>query len=197
MLERDFAREVGLEADVFVQTKEELEETYAHSRRRREKEMLEKGKILVKGKDRPWRLGTQGIIRQYTPEWPPDESNMATNLMIQFQHLIPQHSGKHRHQGGFSLFVVDGVGYTVVDGVRYNWEEGDLVLLPIKPDGCEHQHFNTGSKPARWMAMPPRFAIEAVGWGGGQRETSPLWQKFRGDYKGVVVDTKKLAHEKK
>jgi gentisate 1,2-dioxygenase len=64
------------------------------------------------------------------------------------------HSGKHRHQGGIMLYVIEGEGYTVVDGEKVEWEKGDLIVLPVKPDGCEHQHFNKEpGKPAKWMAF--------------------------------------------
>ena len=42
-------------------------------------------------------------------------------------------SGKHRHQGGLVIYVLEGKGYSIVDGERKDWEKGDLVLLPMKP----------------------------------------------------------------
>jgi len=37
------------------------------------------------------------------------------------------------------------------------WHEvlcGCLIILPVKPNGCEHQHFNKiPGKPAKWMAF--------------------------------------------
>ena len=59
-----------------------------------------------------------------------------------FIHDIKTRSGKHRHQGGLVIYVLEGKGYSVVDGERKDWEKGDLVLLPMKPEGVEHQHFN-------------------------------------------------------
>jgi hypothetical protein len=35
-----------------------------------------------------------------------------------------------------------------------NWERGDLILLPMKPGGVEHQHFNLDpGTPAIWAAF--------------------------------------------
>ncbi|HXG35664.1 MAG TPA: cupin domain-containing protein [Dehalococcoidia bacterium] len=63
-------------------------------------------------------------------------------------------SGQHRHQGGLGLFAVEGEGYTVVDGVRYDWKAGDFIMLPIKPHGCVHQHFSRNpGQPAKWLAI--------------------------------------------
>src|ERR1700719_2851203 len=59
-----------------------------------------------------------------------------------FIHDIRTRSGKHRHQGGLVIYVLEGRGYSVVDGERKDWEKGDLVLLPMKPGGVVHQHFN-------------------------------------------------------
>jgi len=47
------------------------------------------------------------------------------------------------------------LGDVFVDGERVEWEKGDLVLLPLREKGVEHQHFNsdTPDKPALWMAF--------------------------------------------
>jgi hypothetical protein len=67
---------------------------------------------------------------------------------------VRTHSGKHRHQGGLVIYVIEGKGYSIVDGERKDWESGDLLLLPLKRGGVEHQHFNTeADKPCRWVAF--------------------------------------------
>ena len=67
---------------------------------------------------------------------------------------IRTHSGNHRHQGGIIIYVLEGKGYSIVDGERKDWEKGDLVLLPIKRGGVEHQHFNgQPGKPCQWVAF--------------------------------------------
>jgi gentisate 1,2-dioxygenase len=63
-------------------------------------------------------------------------------------------SGQHRHQGGLGLFAIEGEGYSVVDDVRYDWKAGDFIMLPIKPEGCVHQHFsNHPGDSAKWLAV--------------------------------------------
>ena len=142
----------------------------------------ETGKIIIKGKDIPFSLLEQGYLRNLVA---PTDDEAATNNMRMFVHLIPKHSGKHTHQGGYSLFILDGEGYTVVDGVRYDWKAGDLILLPIKKGGCEHQHFNLNpDKPARWLALNPRPMWEMLGAFVRQQEASPAWKEIHGD--GVV-----------
>src|SRR5439155_811034 len=67
---------------------------------------------------------------------------------------IRVHSGKHRHQGGLVIYIMEGEGYSVVDGERHDWEAGDLLLLPVKKGGVEHQHFNKDdAHPAKWIAF--------------------------------------------
>ncbi len=68
-----------------------------------------------------------------------------------FIHEVKVHSGKHKHQGGIQLFVLDGEGYTVVDGKKMEWEKwvlGNMFQqVEESPDGRvrrrEHRR-NTG-----------------------------------------------------
>lgn len=111
-----------------------------------------KGRILIKGKEIKENTSRQGRTRFYiSPNYYDDTVLQDWYL---FTNNIVVHSGKHIHQGGICLYVLQGSGYTVVDGERYDWTAGDLVLLPVKPGGCEHQHFNREEgKGAMWMAF--------------------------------------------
>jgi gentisate 1,2-dioxygenase len=45
-------------------------------------------------------------------------------------------------------------GWDELMALRWDWEKGDLVLLPTKPEGVVHQHFNLDpEKPAVWAAL--------------------------------------------
>ncbi|MFQ5826892.1 MAG: hypothetical protein ACE5IA_05995, partial [Dehalococcoidia bacterium] len=62
------------------------------------------------------------------------------------------------------------------DGVRHDWEAGDLIILPVKQDGCEHQHFNLDpDKPSEWMAFIFTNYFDAMGNPMEQRGESPDW----------------------
>jgi hypothetical protein len=39
----------------------------------------------------------------------------------------------------------------MIDGIRYDWEKGDVILIPLKPQGSEHQHFN--GDVANWAKL--------------------------------------------
>src|SRR5581483_985831 len=111
------------------------------------------GQVLIKSGEREWERNRQGHIKHYlNPQYP--EFNTALSEWIVFQHDIKRQSGKHRHQGGLVLFVVEGEGTTDVDGLRLDWQPGDLLLLPIQANGVTHQHYNRDPQTgARWMAF--------------------------------------------
>ena len=110
------------------------------------------GTIVVKGDECPWERGKMGQIKFYlSPYAYPDT---AVQTWVVFEERQHTHSGKHIHQGGVVLYALEGSGYTVMDGKRYDWEEGDLIILPIQAGGVEHQQFNTDlDKPCRLLAF--------------------------------------------
>ena len=115
------------------------------------RERANTGKVVLRAKELPWRQNRMGNIKTYL-SW--DTADSAVEDWTCFIHDIKVHSGKHRHQGGIMLFILEGQGYTIVDGKKCDWEKGDLIVLPVKPRGCEHQHFNgTPGSPAKWMAF--------------------------------------------
>jgi hypothetical protein len=133
------------------------------------------GKIVVKASDRPFRQNRQGFMRHYLAR--ETLKDTALHNWAVFIHDVHRHSGKHRHQGGLAIFVLEGEGYTVVNGERIDWEAGDLILLPIQPGGCEHQHFNRyADQPCKWMAFIHRPLHDEVGLFIEQREESPDYQ---------------------
>ena len=110
------------------------------------------GPVVVHKADREMIQARQGKLLYYLcPNNFPDTPLQHWRVFI---HEIKTRSGKHRHQGGLVIYVVDGKGYSVVDGERKDWQKGDLVLLPMKPEGVVHQHFNLDpAKPAVWAAL--------------------------------------------
>jgi quercetin dioxygenase-like cupin family protein len=134
----------------------------------------ETGKIVVRASETPWMQNRNAKVRYY---FMPYKTDTALQTMQAFEHVIHRHSGKHRHQGGLAIFVLEGAGYTVVDGNRYDWKAGDLILLPIKPGGVSHQHFNADpKKPARWLALITNTYRPHLGYEIVQIEDSPDWK---------------------
>lgn len=133
------------------------------------------GRMVCKLADCPQNLTRQGRLRYYL-----GLSVKDTPLQdwIVFTHEIRTVSGKHRHQGGLIIYVIEGRGYSVVDGERCDWEKGDLVLLPMREKGVEHQHFNTDpDKPSVWMAFIHQGVQEYVASEMTQTEVSPEYKQ--------------------
>lgn len=118
-------------------------------------EWLEKqltGKLLIKSTDRDFEASRQALLKRYvTFEFTPEVASVNWSV---FLNDVQQHSGRHKHQGGLVLFIIEGSGSTDIDGTRYAWKRGDLITLPIRPGGIEHQHFNdSAGKACRWVAF--------------------------------------------
>ena len=132
------------------------------------------GKRVVKFSEIMWEQNKQAIIKRYADPLHPQD--VAAPFWLAFMHHIKKHSGKHTHQGGLPIYVVEGRGYSVVDGVRYDWKKGDLLLLPIKPGGVEHQHFSDNpDEPARWIAIRWYPLLDFLANTTEQNEVHPDW----------------------
>lgn len=136
-------------------------------------ESRRRGRKVVKGKYTPWQQGRQGVLKWYVSR---EIENVALNTMNVFCNEIRTHGGKHVHAGGTNIFVLKGKGYSVVEGVRHDWEAGDLIMLPVMPGGVEHQHFNLEDKPSKWVALLSVHFHEVLGEGIKQKETHPEWK---------------------
>jgi quercetin dioxygenase-like cupin family protein len=133
------------------------------------------GRIVCKFDECPQMLTRQGRLRTYLGLTIKDT---PLQDWVVFTHEIRTASGKHRHQGGLVIYVIDGEGYSVVDGERIDWQKGDLVLLPLREKGVEHQHFNVNpEKPALWMAFINQNIQDYVASEMTQTEVSPEYKK--------------------
>lgn len=168
MVERELVREK--EAGVWLTT--HYDESI-----RRYRELLEearKGIKVVKGNKISFQLGRQGIVKYYALR---HREGLCMKNTAMFVQEIKTRSGQHRHQGGLHIFILKGRGYTVVDGKRLDWREGDMVMLPFKKGGLVHQHFNTHSKPSRWLGMLSHPVSELAGGMMEQRTNQPEWKE--------------------
>lgn len=110
------------------------------------------GPVVIAKEDREIQVNRQGTLRYYLAPLSYPETPLQDWLV--FENHVRTHSGKHRHQGGLVIYVIEGGGYSIVDGERVDWKSGDLLLLPIRPGGVEHQHFNTkAGSTCRWIAF--------------------------------------------
>jgi len=60
-------------------------------------------------------------------------------------------SQKHGHVNEAAFYILDGKGYEIHDGIRYDWKAGDVAIVH---NNCVHQHFNADPhKPARALVI--------------------------------------------
>lgn len=60
-------------------------------------------------------------------------------------------SQKHAHVNEAAFYILDGRGYEIHDGVRYEWSAGDIAVVH---NNCVHQHFNAADdRPARALVI--------------------------------------------
>lgn len=131
---------------------------------------------VIRGDKLEWDHSRQGKLKFYIGSHNRDE--MAAPGWNCFIQDIQRHSGKHRHQGGTFLFVIGGSGYTVIDERRFDWEAGDLIILPVQRGGCVHQHFNDRDDvPAQWLYVTYSLAKTPLGSEITQIETGTDWEE--------------------
>lgn len=78
----------------------------------------------------------------------PQKESITQAIETHIDVLAPgQHGQKHGHMNSAVFYILEGKGYDVHDGKRYDWKAGDACVVE---NGCVHQHFNADpSKPAR------------------------------------------------
>ena len=107
---------------------------------------------VVIGKELPWEVNRQGIMRWYLH---PLIKDTVINPMIFYVQQIPpgSRSGRVKTQGSIVFYIWEGKGYTDMDGVKHYWETGDVLQIPLRPMGVIFQHFNSDpNNPARLIA---------------------------------------------
>lgn len=133
-----------------------------------------KGRLLLRGEELEPEMTRQGKTWYYL------HPGIIGDTVIQdwqcFIEQVDAHSGRHRHQGGLVIYVLEGEGYTVMDGVQYDWGPGDLIVMPIEPEGVEHQHFSKDPDvPCKWVAFIHWPTLDAMGSDAVQMENAPTY----------------------
>jgi gentisate 1,2-dioxygenase len=67
----------------------------------------------------------------------------------------------HRHTGSAVYYVVRGAGETILDGCRFAWGRGDIIVLP---SWALHEHANVSTRDAAVLfSIQDRPVLEALG----------------------------------
>lgn len=92
--------------------------------------------------------GPQAFTRHYIE--PKDGITQTFHLHLE-EYAPGASSQKHAHVNEAAFYILDGTGYEIHDGVRYDWEAGDVVVVH---NSCVHQHFNASkTRPARALVI--------------------------------------------
>lgn len=87
-------------------------------------------------------------------ESPTDETNgfraKAVAMSTIFEESPHSRSHSHTHTEAM-LYVLEGRGYSLIDGERHDWEAGDAVHVP--PRMTHHGHFNDSDDRARTLRI--------------------------------------------
>jgi gentisate 1,2-dioxygenase len=101
-----------------------------------------------KAKDIKFIDGPQTYSRHYVEP----KDGITQTLHIHLEEYAPGgKSQKHGHVNEAAFYILDGKGYEVHDGVRYDWQAGDVAVVH---NNCVHQHFNADpDRPARALVL--------------------------------------------
>ena len=78
---------------------------------------------VVRGKDLPLERNEHGLMRWYLH--PAIRDTILSTLMLFKQEIPPgSRSGRLKFQGGQVMYILEGRGYTVLDGVKHPWGRG-------------------------------------------------------------------------
>jgi quercetin dioxygenase-like cupin family protein len=91
-----------------------------------------------------------GLSKTWWVLGPGDEPFLTQTLQVHFVELSPGGSNHgHGHQNEATFYILEGKGYEIHDGKRYEWEKDDFVI--VHADSV-HRHFNA-SKTERALAL--------------------------------------------
>src|SRR5207302_3156678 len=135
-------------------------------------------------------VGHSGDSDQSRTSWmlgPGDDPFLTQTLQVHFVELLPGGANHgHGHQNEACFYILEGKGYEIHDGVRYDWEKDDFAIVHTD---CVHKHFNANEDvralalvmkaKTNWMAMglwqQGRSApFDATGYG-PREDWSKLW----------------------
>jgi gentisate 1,2-dioxygenase len=104
---------------------------------------------VIKQKDCTWEETRNGRVLWFCH---PQRDTGILTYETYLQELPPGcQSGKHRHVGEEVAYIVEGKGYSIIDGEKWEWAAGDVVAVPIH---SVHQYFNSDPQhPAKLIVV--------------------------------------------
>ena len=103
---------------------------------------------VIKGKDLLFNDGPQSFSKHFIE--PVDGYTQVLHVHLE-EYAPGGRTQKHGHVNEAAFYILDGEGYEVHDGIRYDWKAGDIAIVH---NNCVHQHFNASpTKPARALVI--------------------------------------------
>jgi quercetin dioxygenase-like cupin family protein len=106
---------------------------------------------VIHGHERSWRdektPGHEDASPTSRAKWlmgPGDDPFLTQSIQSHFVEIDPGGAnGGHGHQNEAAFYIIEGRGYEIHDGRRYDWQQGDLVVVH---NDSKHQHFNASDR---------------------------------------------------
>lgn len=114
-------------------------------------------RIILRAEDTPWH-GPQGAWSRHARSANLMRSELGfKNFEIQIWGILSNApnkrlSGKHAHMEAI-LYILDGEGYTIVDGEKVAWRKGSCVH--VQGPQTVHEHFCTSTQPYSMLRCAP------------------------------------------
>lgn len=139
--------------------------------------------IVIRRDDAVAELSPMGPCRYYL-----DGNLFPERALCDWRSFVmdmPNGTGKHTHQGGLVIYILEGSGSSIIDGVEESWTAGDLLLLPIRQGGVEHQFLNAApGEPCRWLSAIHIPMFNQLGSEFTQQDYAPEWGSGSGQPDG-------------
>jgi quercetin dioxygenase-like cupin family protein len=116
-----------------------------------------KGSMLVRAEDADFF----DLPERNSKEWIYSHKLPAKTLGFHVAEFAPNtHGGTHRHLCEAIIYIIEGAGYSLIDGQeRVEWKAGDALFIPPM---CWHSH-HTGDTTVRVIGMWNIPLMEALG----------------------------------
>lgn len=125
--------------------------------------------------ERHARLSVPHVIKQSSLKWEDTRNGRIKWIlhpqlgqgMRQYECYLQEippggRSGKHFHVGEEIHYIMEGEGYDVIDDRRWDWNEKDVVTIPVL---STHQTFNSGNRPMKMLVVKTQV-YDHMGFGG-------------------------------
>jgi len=135
---------------------------WLYALRDRQRAHQRKGAWLIKGKDVPWEHNRHGKMQWYLH---PALDDTAIRSLIFFRQEIPPRgrTGVQKMPGGAVVYVVQGRGYTLLDGERHDWAAEDVINIPIRSKGVTVQHVNVDRREPALLISADLNLVDMLG----------------------------------